>query len=423
MPGMTRRALLGATVATAAVTVLGCGRLSSGVVPDGTPLQLAADGLLLPAARALVSAYRAQGGQAQAVVAAGGMSALINTMLGGSNSVGVDVLLLTPKVRRIWDATSLMLDLGPVLARTGLDSGLYPSVLTAGQFQGRQLIMPVFRDPLVLFYNADALARTGNNPPAAGWTLSALMDLCVSLQRAGMRPLLQSASVHGAELLTAFVIGYGGEVMIPSPAGGTGFVPTFTSPVALQGLAALVDLHRYIATPTPASAVQAFARGDAALLFGHHRDVPALQAAIGTLFAWNVAPVPRFPSRRAQPVQADGLAAVTTVAARRTGSLALTLYGATAAGQQALARTGLGVPARASLASSSLWRSAAPNLDNDVFVSGSSADVVVPQPLFFIWLPDLALALQAAVRGVAVAEAFGAAATAAEFTLANWPAV
>ncbi len=421
MPGVTRRALLGATLAAAATALLACGRAGTGASsPRGPTLALATGPDWTRAAEVVVSRYTAEGGRARETVVPARMPALIAAMLAGTPTTPPDVILVTPAVRSIWQATSLMHDLGPTLANTRLDATIYPSVLADGSFQGRQLVMPLFRDPLVVFYNADALARAGHNPPAPTWPLADLMDLCARLAANGTHPLLRSASVTNAELLTAFIIGFGGEVLAPGPAGGTGYVPAFTSARALAGLSALATLLKYVPPQGINSSLQTFAQGGAALFFGHYRDVAALESAIGSLFAWNVVSLPAFPARGAQPVQAEGLAAVSADPQLRTAAITLTLFGATSAGQTALARAGLGVPATPALAQSPLWRARTPLLDNDVFVANTADDVIVPRPLYFLD-PQLDLALTASMRGVAVAEAFGAAATASEFTLANWP--
>lgn len=420
MPGLTRRALLGASIAAVAAALAACGRpgLPLAAPPDPV-LRVASDSDWVRAARVLAGLYRHEGRQAEVTTVAAGIGALVRNLLAGTAATPADVLLVTPVIRRIWQATSLMLDLGPALADTDLDATIYPSLLADGSFQGRQLVMPIFRDPLVIFYNADALARAGNNAPAPTWGYPDLMELCGRLAAEGTHPILQSESVSTSELLAAFVIGFGGQVLAAGPSGGTGYVPMFTQPAALAGISALVTLLGFVPPPTNNSALETFAQGGAAMLFGHHQDVANLSAAIGSLFAWNVAPLPTFPRRAAQPVQAQGLAAVTTSPERRPDAIAFTLFGATAQGQDALARAGLGVPASSNLAASPLWRASAPLLDNDVFVSNTAADIVVPEPLYF--LPQLDLAIRASLRGVPVDEAFGAAATASEFTLANWP--
>ena len=427
MPGVTRRALLGATLAAAASTLLACGRPGSRPDAGGTPRVRVATGPdWTRAAAVLAAASEAERYPAEVMTVPAGVAALIDSLLAGTDTTSPDVILVTPAVREgrslsSYYATSLMLDLGPTLARTGGDATIYPSALADGSFQGRQLVMPLFRDPLVLFYNADALAHAGNNPPAADWHVADLINLCARLAARGTHPLLRSASVTTAELLTAFIIGFSGhQVIVPGPTGGSGYVPAFTDAASMAGLSALVTVLGDVPPPGPNSALQVFAQGGAAMLFGHYRDVAALNEAIGSLFAWNVAPLPAFPTGGEQPVQAEGLAAVTTDPTRRRAAIAFALFGATQVGQEALARAGLGVPASTNLAGSPLWRARTPFLDTDVFVRNTATDVVVHRALYFL-KPQLDEALQAALRGVPVAQAFGAAATASEFTLANWP--
>jgi len=183
-------------------------------------------------------------------------------------------------------------------------------------------------------------------------------------------------------------VGFGGYVGPPAPPGAgslaEGFERALVHSGTAEGIRALLSLRAFEPPRPRGPARVAFAAGDAAMYFGHGRELAALDAAIGTAFAWNIAPLPRFPVRPAVPVQAQGLAAVTREPQRRAAAEALALLGMTPEGQRALAPTGAGVPALRALADSPRWRVALPPVDLNVLVRDPGADLVVPRALFHV---------------------------------------
>jgi len=422
--GLTRRAALGLAAGAGLAGVLaGCGLTAPSRVVRG-PAQpvLLADPALVPAAQALAQAYGSQAG-AQAAplvqVADPSLRSAVQQMLQGGSTVAPDLIFATPAVRNLRTAGSMMLNLAPALAGTGIASGLYPACLQYGAAGDRQLILPAFRDPLVVFYNSDALARSGSNPPPVGWTLEAFTLLCQQLRAAPhglVAPLANATNVFNLELFCAFVVGFGGALL---DAGTVGYAPLFASAQGADACGALAGLHPYEPAAPSAAPRDLFGRGQVALYFGHHSDMAPLQAQIGGLFAWNVAALPLFPVRAARPVQADGLAAVTADPQRRGAATALALFAGTPAAQQALAGTGTGVPALMALAGSALWRTAGPQIDDGAFVGDPADDIVVPLPLHLV-APYLADALAAIVGGYPQYTALVEAATVAQYQLATW---
>jgi ABC-type glycerol-3-phosphate transport system substrate-binding protein len=426
--GYARRALLRAGLGAAAAALwasAGCGLEAPARSRGDAPLTLLADAAFAPAAQALANAFAASaGGGPRPIVevAEPDLPTVIQAMLAGDASVQADVVLATPAVRDTVSASSLMLNVAPALQDTQIAAGLYPALLQYGASGARQLLMPAFRDPMVVFYNSDAFARAGVDPPAPDWTLDKLVLLCQQLRQKApwlAAPLANATNFFDLELVSAFVVGFGGQML---RAAQTGYTPTFSTPAGIYGFQSLAKLHPFEpAHPAAVQPVDLFAEGEVALHFGHHRDVAPLAARIGDLFAWDVAPLPAFAIRRAQPVAADGLAAVTTAPDRRAAAITLALFAGTPAAQLALARTGLGVPALRALASSNLWRAAGPQLDNEVFVANTDADFVVARPLY---AQPIAQALQTAladiVRGYAAYDALQAASTYSEYTLATF---
>lgn len=427
MAALTRRQLLGAGGRGVLGTLLaaglgGCGLTASERTPrGGGGLSLLGDAALARAGQALASAFAAAGGMPPLVnIGEPSLDAVVQQMLAGAPGIAPDCLLATPAVRENTQALPLMENLAPALSATGLAAGLYPACLQYGQEGTRQLLIPAFRDVLVVYYNADALARGGLTPPAPGWVLSDLSAICRKLRGANAAleaPLANVLNRFDLELLCAFVAGFGGQMVAPAQ---VGYVPRFASPAGAAAWSALAALHAYEPAPGgSASPRDLFTSGRAAFFFGHHADLQPIASAVGGLFAWDVAPLPAFPARAAQPVSADGIAVVTQDPARRTAAIAFALFAASAPGQQALAASGGGVPALRDLAASPTWRALEPPVSLDAFVGRTGADFVVEMPLDVI-APVLAYALGAVVAGVPAATALAEASTVAEYQLSTW---
>ncbi len=366
------------------------------------------------AATTLVGAFRAQepAARVRVSVARSTLVQVASAMLGGRD-VAADLMLVPPAVRDLPNAGVLMHSLTPTLRATGVGAGVYPSLLTYCSAGGRLLSAPLFRDPLVVYYNVDAFARAGVPALPGDWTLQGFMDVCRVLAGARTRPvphpLANAVARFDAELLGAFIAGFGGGL-------GAADLDGLASPAGVRGVEALLALRAFEpVTPVP-SPRDLFARAGAAMYFGHQRDLAYLTAAIGDLFAWNVASLPRFPARAAVPVQAQGLAVVTGQPGHRPEATALALFGVTPSAQAAAAPTGAGVPSLRGLAASALWRAPMPPVDLSVFVRQPEADLVIP-PALWTTAP-LQRALRDCLQGTPPAEALAAARAA--LALAPW---
>ncbi len=421
--GLGRRQFLQAALAGAGLWATGCGLVTPARGGRGVgPLSLLADTTMAPALQAVAEAFTASpGARARPLVqiAEPSLADAYQAMLTGTTQVGADVSAVTPSVlHQNRYAPTLMVNVGPALKQTGLEAGIYPQLLAYGRSGGLQVILPLFRDPLVVFFNSDAFSRAGVDPPAVDWTFAKFQLYCQQLKQKAVglvAPVANLTTIWDVEILTAFIEGFGGQTVVANT-GAPGYRAAFAEPAAVEGVDALVALHPYEPAAPSAQPVDLFAQGAAAMYFGHHRDVGYLINNIGEKFAWDVAPLPRFPLRRVQPVQADGVAALAGDPDRRAAAVALALFVCTPDAQRAAARTGLGVPALTALADSPLWRQN--HINNDVFVANTDADVIVPEPLYY--LTPLELAIGAIVRGAVPAyDALAQAQQSANWTLAN----
>jgi ABC-type glycerol-3-phosphate transport system substrate-binding protein len=425
VPRVRRRALLAAAAALAsgaAASLLGATtsvRASRPPLPPLTLLVGSGEGPTEPpfaaaAAAALVRVFERQerAAHVQVRTADTALTQLATRMLAGAR-VDADLLLVPPAVRDLPDVGILLHSLTPTVRATGIARGVYPSLLAYSSLGRRLLSAPLFRDPLVVYYNVDAFARAGIPPLPGAWTLAGFQGVCRALQAArgdGVPHALANACGHyDPELVAAFLAGFGAS-LTPSELDG------LASEHAVEAFQALVALHPFEPDPPAASPRDLFAQAGAAMYFGHQRDLTYLSAAIGDLFAWNVAALPRFPRRAAVPVQAQGLGVITPATARRPAATALALFGLTRAAQLAVSPSGAGVPSLEALAGSPLWRVNLPAVDLGVFVRHPEADLVVPPA--FSHLGPLQAALQRCLRGISPAEALAAAREA--IALAPW---
>jgi len=292
------------------------------------------------------------------------------------------VLLAPPRVRDLPGVEALAHNLTPVMRRAGVGRDAYPSLLAYETVAGRLLAAPFARDVRVAYYNLDAFARAGLGPPGAwDWPTFLRVTEALARRRVVPYPLAAASRAFDPELFAAFVVGFGGSL---EPWTGAA-APRIPSPAAAQGVRALLSLRAWEPPRPVPSPRRLFARGLAAIYFGHQADLPALAEEVGDAFAWDAAPLPRWPARPAVPVRAPGFAVVAGPTAT-PAAVAFALFGLTRAGQRALEGLGAVVPALRDLASDPTWRQAmraavAP-VDPDVWVADPTADVVVPPALF-----------------------------------------
>ena len=121
----------------------------------------------------------------------------------------------------IFDLASkgLILDLTPYVDDE-LKNDMYPAMLQAGQYNGKQYMISCGGTGLIMWYNADLFQQAGLNPDAPPKTWAEFLDACKALSAIdGISPLGLYASPAGGE--TSFVF----ESLFTTEYGGSAWDP------------------------------------------------------------------------------------------------------------------------------------------------------------------------------------------------------
>ncbi len=97
-----------------------------------------------------------------------------------------------------------------------LKQDMYPAMLQAGQYDGKQLMITCNAASLIMWYNADLFQQAGLNPDAPPATWQELLDACKALSSIdGITPMGMYASPTGGETSfmfeSLFTTEYGGS--------------------------------------------------------------------------------------------------------------------------------------------------------------------------------------------------------------------
>ncbi len=414
-----RRTLGGILRVTAAAAlasspvITGCGIVGPERAQGTGALTLLSGPNALRIASALTAAYGSHG-QANNIVVQVAEPSLSSILQGTTRNVpspSYDMVMVTPSVRPLGTLPTLFTNLANPLKGIPGHSQISPALWSNASAEGRLLFAPMMGDPLVVFYNGDALERSGINAPVLEWSLQDFEATCQQVaNRLGpdIVPISDVTNSFNPELFTAFVVGFGGQVLSANSQ-----TALFAGSQALDGIQALVSLHAFEPLRSSPSGITLFTSGKAVLYFGHLSDVANLATMIGDLFAWNAAPLPTFPVAGAVvPMQSSGIGI--GVWTNRAGTaLDFLEYTVSPSGQQVIASVGPGVPALPAVAAT--WHPPSRHLLTASFLPPASAQITVPWALD--QLPQVAAALRAVVAGTSVADAFQAAATEANNTL------
>lgn len=414
-----RQALGGILRVTAAAAVAsspvltGCGLVGPERAQGTGALTLLSGPNALRLASALTSAYGTRGTASDIVVQVAEPS-LVSVLQGTTRNApapSYDMVMVRPSVRTLTALPSLLTNLAVPLKGIPEHSQITPALWSYATANARLLFAPMMGDPLTVFYNGDALERSGINAPVLQWSLEEFVANCQQLaNRLGpaIVPIADVINTFNPELFTAFVVGFGGQVLSANSQ-----TALFASSQALAGIQALVSLHAFEPPSASPSAITLFTSGKAVLYFGHLSEIATLTTMIGDLFAWNAAPLPTFPVAGAVvPMQSSGIG-IGTWSDRTRAALDFLEYTVSPAGQQVIAGIGPEVPALPAAAAS--WRPPSGQLRTASFLPPASAQIAVPWALD--QLPQVAAALQAVVAGTSLTDAFQAAATEANNTL------
>lgn len=282
-----------------------------------------------------------------------------------------DVFAMDAPLYPDWQSRGVLLNLQPYLdAEPDSLTGIYPITLEAYKTDSGLFGLPRDFQTIVLFYNKDMFDAAGVAYPSADWTWDdfrvAAKSLTIDKDSDGTVDQWGAwAEVYDMEPLWGPVVWSHGGQIVDLAAGKT----LIDSPEALAGF----EFIRSIwlddkSMPTSEQLSQygwdGLLSGVAAMGFSGHWSVPEYAAAGLNL---GVAPVPAGPAGRATMVNSAGFV-ISANTPNPDAAWQFVKYATSEAGQTELAKIGLAIPIRESVASSDAYLGQAAHIDHSLFV-------------------------------------------------------
>jgi multiple sugar transport system substrate-binding protein len=332
------RSIRAAISSAAALLLCACGQ--------GVHLELVDQDALLPALSEVAQAYeQSHAGVAVSVAAHGGMRSLFRF------GRAPDLVLIDYRRLAALAADGAIAPLDP-----GADlAGMAAPALAAFQLAGRQQCAPLTAGSLVIYYNRKLFERFGVALPKDGWTSHDFFQAALKLSRQDLdgdgKPDsfgfgFQPSLAHFAPFLWSV-----GQDLVDDPVAPTHLA--IDRPDALRALSWVKQLKDRYGVVPPESAHESrserwrFLHGEIGMLLEDRGFTADLR---GSDLDWDVATFPRL-GRPASTLDSLGLC-LSADARQRADALAFLAFATGAQGQALLARSGLVVPARTSVAAS-----------------------------------------------------------------------
>jgi multiple sugar transport system substrate-binding protein len=246
-----------------------------------------------------------------------------------------------------------LLSVSDELAQSGLidSADFYPQALSAFQWQGEQMCLPLSISSLVVYYNQDLFDEAGLAYPEAGWTWDEFLADAQALTTGEGEEEGQFGVFIEPELnnVLPFVWSNGGEVL-----SADGRHLALNSPEATEAIQFVVDWQsRYHIAPSEEheeseEAGGRFENGRLGMYIGSRGATPGFRAI--TAFDWDVAPLPEK-EQPADVLKSDGLC-LPAAAAHPDLGWKLIEFASSAAGQTIMAAAGRIVPTNMTVAQS-----------------------------------------------------------------------
>lgn len=282
-----------------------------------------------------------------------------------------DVFAMDAPLYLDWQSRGVLLDLQPYLdAEPELLEGVYPITLEAYRTPEGIFGLPRDFQTIVLYYNKDMFDAAGLAYPDDTWTWEDLREnaAALTLDKDGDGITDQWgywAEVYDMEpLWGSLVQSYGGEV-VDAEAGTT----LIGSPEAAQAFQLVSDMWLTDESmPTEQQLEQygwdGFLAGVAAMGLSGHWSVPEYSEVP---FAWDIAPMPMGPAGRVTGVNSAGFV-IAKDSPNPDAAWAFVRYAFGEAGQTELARVGLAIPVRESVATGPAYLEQAAPIDHSIYV-------------------------------------------------------
>ena len=265
------------------------------------------------------------------------------TKLAAQASGGAEACILGVQSPRASSIQALLLPLDEdMLAEAGIDlSAFDPAIVEATEVDGDQMAVPYDLGPLIVYYNSDAFAAAGIEPPTADWTVDDFTAAAAGLSGDGAYGYAVNPSLDTA---TAWSLTLAGEQGVAED--GTlqmGNAAMIEAVEFLQRLVAEGSSPQLPATSDSYNALNSFVAGDAAMAVDGPWQLAYIAEQVD--FEFGVATIPAGPDGSRTPVAGSGYGVSASCEYPEEALRAIeTLTGAEA--QTALAEMGRAFPAR-----------------------------------------------------------------------------
>ncbi len=294
-----------------------------------------------------------------------------------------DVFAMDAPLFADWQSRNVLLDLKPYIDKDpAILDGVYPITLKAYNTGTGIFGLPRDFQTIVLYYNKDMFDAAGLAYPTDAWTYDDLRATAkkLTLDKNGDGTTDQWGFWDGGYDMEPFwgalVWAYGGDVVDPA-AGKT----LIASPEATAAFQLFDDMWLTDKSlPTEQQLAQfgydGFLSGVSAMGMSGHWSVPEYSQVT---FHWDVAPLPLGPKGRATSVNSAGFV-VAKDSKNPDAAWEFVKYAFSDAGQTELAKIGLAIPVRKSVAESPAYLDQATKIDHSLFVK--ALDYAHLKPVF-----------------------------------------
>ena len=294
-----------------------------------------------------------------------------------------DVFAMDAPLFMDWQSRGVLLNLQPYVdADPTILDGVYPITLQAYKLADGFYGLPRDFQTIVLYYNKDMFDAGGVAYPTDTWTYDDMRTAAatLTLDKDGDGAIDQWGFWDGGYDMEPFwgalVWAYGGDV-IDAVAGKT----LLGSPEAAAAFQLMSDMWLTDGSmPTEqqlaAYGWDGFLSGVSAMGASGHWSVPEYSAVT---FNWNIAPLPLGPAGRATSVNSAGFV-IAKDSPNPDAAWEFVKYAFSDAGQTELARVGLAIPVRESVATSAAYLEQATPIDHSLYVA--ALDYAHLKPVF-----------------------------------------
>ena len=294
-----------------------------------------------------------------------------------------DIFAMDAPLFMDWQSRDVLLNLQPYLdAEPTLLDGVYPITMEAYRTADGVYGLPRDFQTIVLYYNEDMFDAAGVAYPTDIWTYDDLRAAAaaMTLDKDGDGSTDQWGFWDGGYDMEPFwgalVWAYGGDVV--DVANGQTLIGSPEATAAFQFLSDMWLTDGSMPTEQELAAYgwDGFLSGVAAMGVSGHWSVPEYSAVT---FNWNIAPMPLGPAGRATSVNSAGFV-IAKDSPNPDAAWAFVRYAFSDAGQTELAKIGLAIPVRESVANSPAYLDQATDIDHSIYVA--ALDYARMKPVF-----------------------------------------